>query len=344
MIENNKTRLQLLHELTELRKRCAALEVITGTRNKLEEDIKDVRDYADGIVKTVRTPLLVMDSDLRILFANRGFYNTFKADPKNTVGNFIYDLGDRQWDIPELRVFLKEILPKATELNDYEVEHDFPNVGQKIIQLNAREIIQKSIGSRIILLSMEDITERRRLEAEVRQLAFYDELTKLPNRRLFNDRLGLAMAASQRSGRHCALIFLDLDDFKLLNDMHGHVVGDLLLLEVANRLKKCIREMDTVARLGGDEFVVILNELNADKAESTSQARVVAEKIRRALSGSYSLVARHEGSDRAIEYNGSASVGYILFFNHEASRDEILKLADKAMYQDKKSRRQSIKH
>ncbi|MDP2155533.1 MAG: GGDEF domain-containing protein, partial [Sulfuricella sp.] len=179
---------------------------------------------------------------------------------------------------------------------------------------------------------------RKQMEDQVRQLAFYDTLTKLPNRRLLNDRLIQAMAASKRSGCYGAVMFLDLDNFKPLNDTHGHAVGDLLLIEVADRLKSCVREMDTVARFGGDEFVVMLSDLNADKDESTSQAEIVAEKIRIALSEPYLLIIKHEGkADTTVEHHCAASIGVALFFNHEASQDEILKWADTAMYQAKEA-------
>jgi diguanylate cyclase (GGDEF)-like protein/PAS domain S-box-containing protein len=189
-----------------------------------------------------------------------------------------------------------------------------------------------------------DITERKQTEDQVRQLAFYDPLTQLPNRRLLNDRLSQTMAASKRSVRYSALMFLDLDNFKPLNDTHGHVVGDLLLIEVADRLKNCVREMDTVARFGGDEFVVILSDLNADKAESTSQAKTVAEKIRNTLSEPYLLTIKHEGKvDGTVKHHCTASIGVVMFINHEASQDDILKWADAAMYQAKEAGRNLIR-
>lgn len=340
MEDSKKTKLQLVQEITDLRKRCAALDMATGDRNQLEADIMDAWDYAESIVESVREPLVVLSSDLKILSANHSFYETFKVTPGATIGNFIYDLGNRQWDIPKLRTLLEDILPSVTVFNDYEVEHNFLNIGRRTILLNAREIFRKDIGSNIILLAMEDITERKQMEAQVRELAFYDALTKLPNRRLLNDRLSQAMSASQRSGRYCALLFLDLDNFKPLNDTHGHVVGDLLLIEVANRLKNCVREIDTVARFGGDEFVVILNDLDMNKAESASQAEIVAEKIRTSLSAPYSLAIKQEGkAETTIEHHCTASVGMALFINHEESQDDILKLADTAMYQAKGAKR-----
>ena len=189
-----------------------------------------------------------------------------------------------------------------------------------------------------------DITERKRMERHIREMAFHDALTKLPNRRLLNDRLTQAMAASKRSGFYGALIFLDLDKFKPLNDNHGHEVGDLLLIEAADRLKACVREMDTVARFGGDEFVVMISELVADKDDSTAQARNVAEKIRMALSEPYRLTIKHDGkSDTTVTHGCTASIGVALFVNQVASPDEVLKWADKAMYQAKDSGRDTFR-
>jgi diguanylate cyclase (GGDEF)-like protein/PAS domain S-box-containing protein len=195
-----------------------------------------------------------------------------------------------------------------------------------------------------VVVVAHDITEHIRAEEEIRNLAFHDTLTSLPNRRLLEDRLGQALANSNRSGFFGALLFLDLDNFKPLNDTHGHPVGDLLLIEVANRLKSCVRETDTVARFGGDEFAVILNELDADKTESTSQAEIIAEKIRIALSEPYLLTIKQEGMAVSIvEHHCTASIGLTLFINHEASQADILSWADTAMYQAKESGRNLIR-
>jgi diguanylate cyclase (GGDEF)-like protein len=183
---------------------------------------------------------------------------------------------------------------------------------------------------------IQDITEHKRMEEQVRQLAFYDVLTGLPNRRLLVDRLNQTMATSKRSGLYCALMFLDLDNFKPLNDAHGHDVGDLLLVEVARRLSDCVREADTVARFGGDEFVVMLCELDADRADSMAQAHGVAEKMRLALSHPYQL-AMSKDVLTVVEHHCSASIGVVVFINHEASADDILKWSDAAMYRAKKA-------
>lgn len=187
-----------------------------------------------------------------------------------------------------------------------------------------------------ILGVSRDISERRQMEAQVRQMAFHDSLTSLPNRRLLYDRLSQALAASRRSGLFGSLLFIDLDNFKPLNDTFGHEVGDLLLIEVARRLNACVREMDTVARYGGDEFVVIIGELEADRDESTTQASLVAEKIRNALAEPYRLVVTQDRAcDEMLEYHCTASIGLTVFSGNGTSREDILKWADAAMYQAK---------
>ncbi|MEI7611863.1 MAG: diguanylate cyclase [Betaproteobacteria bacterium] len=190
----------------------------------------------------------------------------------------------------------------------------------------------------------ELVIERHRAEEQIRSLAYYDTLTKLPNRRMLDDRLGLAMAASKRSGRYGALMFLDLDNFKPLNDAHGHAVGDLLLIEVGQRIVRCVRETDTVARFGGDEFVVMLVELDESRGESIVQAEQVAEKIRMALAEPYVLtIHQNDNPDIHVEHRCTASIGVAMFINHESTLDEILKWADVAMYRAKDEGRNTIR-
>ncbi|WP_293639039.1 diguanylate cyclase [Polaromonas sp.] len=199
-------------------------------------------------------------------------------------------------------------------------------------------------GETVQLAVTHDITERKQMEEQVRQLAFYDPLTQLPNRRLLTDRLSQAMAASRRSVCYCALMILDLDNFKPLNDTHGHLLGDLLLIEVARRLTHCVREIDTIGRFGGDEFVVMLSELSTDRALSTDQAQAVAEKIRISLSEPYLIMVQHEGrSDTLLRHCCTASIGAVIFIDNETAQDDILKWADAAMYQAKQEGRNAVR-
>lgn len=183
--------------------------------------------------------------------------------------------------------------------------------------------------------SFSDITRRKNAEDEVRNLAFYDPLTQLPNRRLLLDRVQQTWVTSQRNKRGSALLFIDLDNFKNLNDTLGHDVGDLLLLQVAERLTWCVREGDTVARLGGDEFVVMLEDLSPNRIEAAEQTEAVGEKILDALNQTYML--------GEIEYHNSPSIGATLFHDHEHGSEELFKHADIAMYQAKKAGKNTMR-
>lgn len=176
-----------------------------------------------------------------------------------------------------------------------------------------------------------NIAENTEAEAEIHRLAYYDPLTNLPNRRLLLDRLGQALASSARSGRYGAVLYLDLDHFKSLNDTHGHDAGDLLLKIVAQRLASCIRKENTIARLSGDEFVVVLADLSADAGEASHQAGQIAEKLSESLSRPCDL----EGP----EYRCTVSVGIALFHGHDKDVTPLLRQADLALYQAKKAGR-----
>jgi diguanylate cyclase (GGDEF)-like protein/PAS domain S-box-containing protein len=195
----------------------------------------------------------------------------------------------------------------------------------------------KSLGRRA---SNRDDTRNKELQEQIRQLAFIDPLTALPNRRLLLDRLEQALAANQRSEGFGALMFLDLDNFKPLNDQHGHGAGDLLLLEVARRLKACVRGVDTVSRIGGDEFVVLLGELAADQAQAAEQASKLAEKVRFSLAEPYLLPVSNNAE--AIKHHCSASIGVVLIDPQHKSVEGLLKWADAAMYLAKEEGRNRV--
>ena len=164
MKDDEKTREQLVHELAELHSEIAALKKTIANKIPAELLIKEARRFAESIVETVRDPLLVLNADMKIISANHSFYSTFKEDTNKTIGNFIYDLGNGQWNLPILRHLLENILPEKEVFNDFEVTHNFENIGLKIMLLNARQIYRKDINSKLILLAFEDITERKKLE------------------------------------------------------------------------------------------------------------------------------------------------------------------------------------
>jgi diguanylate cyclase (GGDEF)-like protein/PAS domain S-box-containing protein len=180
-----------------------------------------------------------------------------------------------------------------------------------------------------VIASLEDITERKKSEQVVQHMAHYDGLTGLPNRALFTDRLQQALAKAHREKARMALLFIDLDKFKPVNDELGHHVGDLLLEEAAKRMQTCVRESDTVGRIGGDEFLVLLPVI-----EVAQDALLVAEKIREALIQPFSLVG--------LCLNISASVGIAVYPDHGENEKQLMKNADAAMYLAKEAGRNSV--
>lgn len=196
------------------------------------------------------------------------------------------------------------------------------------------EITERTTPDGGVVIVYQDVTHIRRASAEIEQLAFFDPLTGLPNRRLLSDRLQQAVVASARSGRKGALLFMDLDHFKTLNDTLGHDVGDLLLQQVAKRVSACVREADTVARLGGDEFVVMLQDLSPHAMEAASQAKIVGDSILATLNEPFSL--------NGVVYRSTSSVGATLFGESLQSSSELLKQADIAMYQVKSAGRNAL--
>ncbi|MFZ6708361.1 bifunctional diguanylate cyclase/phosphodiesterase [Undibacterium sp. TC9W] len=183
--------------------------------------------------------------------------------------------------------------------------------------------------------SFNDISRHKGYEAEIRNLAFYDPLTQLPNRRLLMDRLQHLISVSNRKDNHSAILFIDLDNFKTLNDTRGHDAGDLLLIETASRLQTCVRDSDTVARLGGDEFVVVLEELSIEKEDALRQADRIAEKIRQLLSQPYQITD--------FEHHGSSSIGVCLFQGGDITVKDLFKRADTAMYEAKTAGRNAVR-
>ncbi|MCF8198778.1 MAG: diguanylate cyclase [Sulfuritalea sp.] len=285
-------------------------------------------------------PIAVHDGG-KLVYANSATLSLFGASTtQDLIGKRVLDLVH-----PDFRKLVTERAKAGIDegLANPIAEEKFLKLDGSVIDVEVKTIPIQYEGRPAVQVAMNDVTERKRMEDQIRLMAFHDPLTNLPNRRLFDDRLGLAMAACKRSGCFDALLFLDLDNFKPLNDTHGHEVGDLLLVEVARRLTSCVRQTDTVARFGGDEFVVMISELKSDRTGSTAEAGIIAEKIRMALSEPYLLTIKRNGGEQiTLEHHCTASIGLTLFNGHEVSQEEVLKSADLAMYQAKDNGRNLI--
>ncbi len=312
-------------------------------RKRVEEQVLRQNNLLSAVIDNFPGAISVVDANLQVVTYNRQFGHLLDlpdwllAKPGVGFGDIVRfnaQRGDYGPGDPEQ--LTAAIVERARNFQSHTFERIRPN-GMVL------EIRGTAMPGGGFVTTYLDITARKRAEEEIHQLAFHDALTKLPNRRLLNDRLSQAMATSKRSGAFCALMFLDLDNFKPLNDTHGHEVGDLLLVEVANRLKHCVREVDTVSRFGGDEFVVLLSDLPSDRSASTKQARVIAEKIRFALALPYQLTRKHEGqADTLVAHHCTVSIGVTVFVNQEADQDDILKWADMAMYEAKSAGRDTV--
>jgi diguanylate cyclase (GGDEF)-like protein/PAS domain S-box-containing protein len=228
---------------------------------------------------------------------------------------------------------MRQLLQTGTWQGEIEQKH---RDGRMLAVESHRTLVHDGQGRPRSVLSINtDITQRKAAEREIQQLAFYDQLTQLPNRLLLMDRLQRALTGSARHGRYGALLFIDLDNFKTLNDTLGHESGDLLLQQVATRLSSCVRGVDTVSRFGGDEFVVVLEDLGNHSAEAVLIARAMGEKMLAVLAAPYVL--------GGVEHNTTSSIGVAPFGQESQGTTELLKQADLAMYQAKSAGRNAIR-
>lgn len=228
-------------------------------------------------------------------------------------------------------------LADREESNYFVFPHRLANGEVRTVEVHSSPV--EVDGQSLLFSIVHDITQRQLLEEQMHDMAFYDALTQLPNRRLLLDRLGQALADATRTRRYGALMFLDLDHFKTINDLYGHDVGDQLLVEAARRIQTCIREQDSASRLGGDEFVVMLEGLAEDVIEAVTQTEGVAEKLRDALTQPY--VLHHE--EKMIVHRCTSSIGVVMFMEQDEPREQLLKWADMAMYRAKDAGRNTIR-
>lgn len=243
--------------------------------------------------------------------------------------------------IEEDRMYVVNSLMSLVEKNTpYNIEFRFKRPDGTVIWIWDRgQVVEFDDQGKPMLLVgiMQDITEQKTNQLKIESMAFYDSLTKLPNRALLNDRLKLAIEHSKRSGQCGAVLFLDLDRFKNLNDSYGHKIGDDLLVIVAERINTLMRKDDTVARFGGDEFVIVLNDLDSDRFNAAIKAKNIAHRIRHSIAEKINLTLNNKSTE--IDYTITASIGITIFDRSVKAASELLQLADMALYQAKKNGR-----
>ncbi|SIS86306.1 EAL domain-containing protein [Neptunomonas antarctica] len=277
--------------------------------------------------------MIITDANKVILRVNNAFTIITGYNAEEACGNNANMLSSGRHD----KIFYDEMWQKIDSVGYWEGEvwnkrkngEIYPEKLTITAAKDSNGIVTNYVGT------LSDITLRKNAEHEIEDLAYYDPLTHLPNRRLMIDRIHHAMATSTRTGNECALLYLDIDHFKTLNDTLGHDMGDLLLQQIAERLTGCIREEDTVSRFGGDEFVVLLEGLCAESIEAATQTEEIANKILSSISIPYKLAGH--------PYTSSTSMGIILFRAHQSDGEDLLKQADIAMYQAKDDGRNTLR-
>ena len=311
--------------------RHMALDDLRLTHSQLEAHQKELRIAASAF--EVQEGVMITDANNVILRVNKSFTKLTGYSSDDVLGKTTAILVSEHHD----NQFYQEIL-KALQLEQSWVGEVWSKRKDGVInpyQLTITAVSNPAGQVTNFVAAITDIREFKEAQEKILQLAFHDPLTQLPNRRLLQDRLQQAIAGSMRNHRYGAVIFIDLDHFKALNDTLGHNFGDMLLVEVAYRLQDCVREGDTVTRLGGDEFVVMLEDLSEYAKLAVTKAKNVGKKISAVINQPYFLQDQ--------EYHISSSIGISLFCGNVASVDDLLEQADMAMYKAKNSGRNALR-
>jgi diguanylate cyclase (GGDEF)-like protein/PAS domain S-box-containing protein len=307
---------------------CTTVDI---TERKLSADALKAREERfKALFDRASDGILIISPEGKLVAVNNSFALMHGYTPEEMSNMDLRDI-----DTPETFRNMHERVSRILAGESLTFEVDNYHKDGTVFSLEVSSSMVMVDGEPLIQSFARNISERKFAEDEIRTLAFYDPLTRLPNRRLLHDRLQQALSSSARYNRQGALLFIDLDNFKMLNDTLGHDIGDLLLQQVAQRLASCVREGDTVARLGGDEFVLILDDLSKESLEAAAHTKLVGQKILDSLNLPYQLVTH--------EYRNSPSIGATLFSAHDQSLDELLKQADIAMYQAKKDGRNTLR-
>ncbi len=302
--------------------------------NERTRQLRASEERLSTILNSVEACIYIKDTELRYQYANRKVCELFGASPERIIGRRDADFFDAE-TAARLEQNDRLVLERGERFA--EEEHNRTRDGRHVNTfLTVKLPLRRADGHIYALCGIStDISEQKKILEEVHQLAFFDPLTGLPNRRLLIDQLRHALANCDRTGHEGALLFIDLDNFKNLNDTLGHDMGDLLLQQIAERLREHVRENDSLARLGGDEFVVMLEGLQPEGGEAVHQVRHVGEKLLGVLSEPFSL-------DRVV-YRITASIGVAMFSDSDDTVEELLKRADLAMYEAKSAGRNGLR-
>ncbi|AGX86302.1 GGDEF domain protein [Candidatus Symbiobacter mobilis CR] len=287
------------------------------------ENLSEALNFNESMLINSPIPIGVYVESGQCVLANEAYAKFVGATREDLLAQNFYDISS--WKVSSL---LGDCLTALKLQEPQQREAHLVTTFGKNVWFEYRILPSHLKGEVHLLIQFFDLTERKRLEDDLRHLAFHDPLTRLPNRRLLLDRLTQALYLGKRENNYLAVLFIDLNKFKQLNDNYGHDTGDQMLVEVANRLQSIVRQSDTVARLGGDEFIVLLSRLSTDAEQAAQYAKSFVEKIHSALNSDYVLGNVH--------HHGSASVGIKLFLGGDMDPDQILKEADSAMYEIKK--------
>jgi diguanylate cyclase (GGDEF)-like protein/PAS domain S-box-containing protein len=315
--------------------------LLISSFNRLLEILQQRDEYQRALLDNFPFAVWLKDTECRFLAVNEGFIRIFGARNSNDlIGKSDFDVSPQEL----AESYRADDCAVMASRQKKHIEEEILTDGVRKWFETYKAPVVNDEGELLGTVGFaRDITERKVAADQIAQLAFYDVLTELPNRRLMLDRLGLALTSSARHAGQGALMLIDLDNFKALNDTLGHAVGDQLLIEAASRLAATIREGDTVARLGGDEFVIILGDLEEGE-QGAVQAGLVAKKILEGLAKPYRLVMKSNGeSVGEITHECTSSIGVTLFSGQSISGDELLKRADTAMYQAKAAGRNTLR-
>lgn len=336
-------------EIEELSKQfIAMIEYVRANNIALEEIVQErtkglLQSEAklNTILDSVEAYIYIKDAQYRYLYANKKTCDLFGVAIGELIGHEDHEFFDEK-TAKNIRKVDSEVIEYARKVTLEETNTD-KQTGISTTYLSTKMPLSNDDGSIYALCGIStDITERKKTEELIKELAFHDALTHLPNRRMFDERFTFLLAHAKRSHQWGALLVIDLDNFKPLNDAFGHKAGDLLLTDVAARLNACVRQSDIVARFGGDEFIVALSDLGKDEEGAKVEAMKVASKILFHVRAPYVLLLDEEGNDKMITHECTASIGVTLFGYDKQNKEHIFSEADKAMYCAKQKGRNCI--